>query len=99
MTLARIERDNQLHSVRAELRAPSRGPTRESTAAVLIPKLLTEYGQIVAALYGIDEIQTRHFDNLARIEKDLAEYGCKPPRPDLSKAQRAAWRVFRGELP
>jgi len=86
-----------LHSVRAEFHAPSRGPTPESTAAILIPKALAEYGGEVAALLALGADLEKRFTALARIEKQLRENGCTAPRPDLSAPLRAAWSQWLGQ--
>ena len=88
---------SELHSVRAEFHSPSRGNTKEQNAAVLIPKLLAEYGGEVAGLLGIGEDLERRFGSVKRLEKLLREHGCTPPRPDLSPSLRAAWSQWKGE--
>lgn len=85
-----------LHSVRHD-HHPSRGPTKESTAAILIPKLLAEYGENIAELYAIGAELERRFEALHRIEGQLRENGCDAPRPDLSAPVRAAWNRWKGE--
>ena len=85
-----------LHSVRHD-HHPSRGPTRESTQAILIHKALAEYGEEVAELFMIGAELERRFEAIARIEKQLRENGCDAPRPDLSPPMRAALNQWRGE--
>lgn len=66
-------------------------------SAIMIPRKLASYGEEVAALLLIGEDMERRFDALGRLEKELREYGCTPPRPDLSGQLRAAWSHHRGE--
>jgi hypothetical protein len=81
----------QLHSVRHDHhQEPNRG-------AIMIPKKLQAYGEEIAALLLIDEDLERRFNALHRLENELREYGCTPPRPDLSGQLRAAWSHHRGE--
>jgi hypothetical protein len=87
----------ELHSIRHDLHEPSRGPTPESTAAVLIPKALAEFGAEVALLIGIGDELEKRFTALARLDKQLRENGCTAPRPDLSAPLRAAWSQWKGE--
>jgi len=82
---------HELHSVRHDHHVePNRG-------AIMIPKLLAAYGDEVAGLLRLDEVMDKHFGAIDRIEKGLREYGCTPPRPDLSGQLRAAWSHHRGE--
>jgi hypothetical protein len=83
----------ELHSVRTELHRER----QKSTAAVLIPKALAEYGSEVAQLLALGEDLEKRFSALARLEKQLRENGCTAPRPDLSAPVRAAWSQWRGE--
>ena len=88
---------NGEHSMRADLRGPSRGPTPQDAAAILIPKALAAYGDEVATLIRLGEDMERSFKAVDRVEKVLRENGCTAPRPDLSPSLRAAWSTWRGE--
>jgi hypothetical protein len=81
----------ELYSVRHDHHVP---PNR---SAIMIPKALARYGEEVAALLLIGEDMERRFQALAEIERQLQEYGCTPPRPDLSGALRAARSFLSGE--
>jgi len=83
--------DMSLHSVRHDHHL------EPNKSAVMIPKFLARYGDEVAALLVLGDEMEKCFNKLERIEKNLREYGCTPPRPDLSGQLRAAWSHHRGE--
>jgi len=83
-----------LHSVKHDHHTDDNDGNR---SAVMIPKLLASYGEEVAGLLRAGLIVSKHFDALKRIEAGLREYGCTPPRPDLSPELRAAWSQAKGE--
>ena len=83
--------NNGQHSVRHDHHHPP------NQSAILIPKGLELYGREIATLLRLDDEITRCFDAMAVIENQLREYGCTPPRPDLSGQLRAAWSHHRGE--
>jgi hypothetical protein len=86
---------SELHSVRHDLHEPRE--RQKSSEAVLVPKALTEYGEVVASLIGLSDEMTRQFKELKRIEDLLRENGCTAPRHDFSAPMRAALSQWRGE--
>jgi hypothetical protein len=85
----------ELHSVRHDLHEPRE--RQKSSAAVLIPKALAEYGSEVAQLLALGEDLERRFQALSRLDKQLRENGCKAPVPQFSQPLRAAWSAYRGD--
>ena len=83
----------ELHSVKVDRHQNE----QTASSAVLIPKLLSAYGDGIAALLRLGDEISKEFDQLGRIERELRQYGCTPPRPDLSGELRAAWSHHRGE--
>ncbi len=73
------------------------GGAPPSASRVLIPKALADYGKTIAELLALDVDLLRLFTELDRLEGQLRENGCTPPRPDLSGRLRAAWSHHRGE--